>query len=646
VELVFGILVLILGLMASAILAESFWMAYKYLSLASFTLDDPFRLTWNSKTSILMQLDGHKSQIEFIYPFYPSRMNRKNQPASQTISLLWPETGPQATVESRLDQQAIRDLDLENTVLAFILPQEQRAFVAQVLNQLCDDPDVIRYRQDVLEDLLNYPKFYERLEGLLPTLEQLSSHRWANRELSGLFEVTFRLGELENYVICVEELNKAFGEMEGDLQSAAWQRLRDQVATIKQDENFKNLVVELPGLMAQVRTIASITIGINLDAQLYPCGATLVSVNKEKFTSPSLLKKIFRKNARQWEGITQLRTPPPKKDLAGYDMDPDLYGWAVDPKMVPLFKDLAQISDQVSVPVAKALKAYIEVNGERLLNLGNELAFFLSAVKLIRRLQDAGMPTCKPEITPKEDRICEVEEGYNISLALRMDRERGQKSLRGIVITNSIRMGDQGRILILTGPNQGGKTIHTQAIGLIHVFAQAGLQIPGEQAHISPVDGIYTHFPVEERPKSEAGRLGEESQRLHNILSKATRHSLILFNESLTSTSPGESLYLARDIVRVLKMMETRAIFSTHLHELAASVDELNAEAKSDSQVISLVASLVEEGQPDSPDEVQRSYKIIPNPPIGYSYAQEIAQRHGISYDQLTEMLKERGVVH
>jgi hypothetical protein len=82
------------------------------------------------------------------------------------------------------------------------------------------------------------------------------------------------------------------------------------------------------------------------------------------------------------------------------------------------------------------------------------------------------------------------------------------------------------------------------------------------------------------------------------------------------------------------------------LHELAASVDELNAKAKSDSQVISLVASLVEEGQPDSPDEVQRSYKIIPNPPIGYSYAQEIAQRHGISYDQLTEMLKERGVVH
>ena len=157
-------------------------------------------------------------------------------------------------------------------------------------------------------------------------------------------------------------------------------------------------------------------------------------------------------------------------------------------------------------------------------------------------------------------------------------------------------MDDDGRIGILTGPNQGGKTTYTQMVGLCQLLAQTGLWVPAAQARLSPVDNIYTHYPVEEQLAKGTGRFGEEAQRLSQIFARGTRHSLILLNESLASTNPGESLYIAQDIVRILRRLGARAIFATHLHELAADVAALNASTTGESRIVSLVASRTEAG--------------------------------------------------
>jgi DNA mismatch repair ATPase MutS len=236
------------------------------------------------------------------------------------------------------------------------------------------------------------------------------------------------------------------------------------------------------------------------------------------------------------------------------------------------------------------------------------------------------------------ERVCEVQQGYNLSLALHL---MAQASLDGPLVLNDVHLGDSGRIAILTGPNQGGKTTYTQMIGLCQILAQSGLWVPAVQARLSPVDNIYTHYPLEETLSKGAGRFGEEAQRLSQIFTRATRHSLIVLNESLASTNPGESLYIAQDIVRILRRLGTRAIFATHLHELAADVATLNATTAGDSLIVSLVASRLE--APEGGGE--RSYKIAPGQPLGRSYAREIAAKYGISYDQLTGLLQERGVL-
>jgi DNA mismatch repair ATPase MutS len=174
--------------------------------------------------------------------------------------------------------------------------------------------------------------------------------------------------------------------------------------------------------------------------------------------------------------------------------------------------------------------------------MSQELKFYTQAARLMIHLRDAGLPMCKPEIASPEDRICEIDENYNLNLALHLMAEDPDRQIADQIIPNTVKFGQQGRILLLTGPNKGGKTTYMQAIGLSQVLAQAGLYVPGTQAKISPVDALHTHFPEEEQFDAGTGRFGDEAQRMHVIFTHITRHSLVLLNESFSSTSPGRSV--------------------------------------------------------------------------------------------------------
>jgi DNA mismatch repair ATPase MutS len=239
-----------------------------------------------------------------------------------------------------------------------------------------------------------------------------------------------------------------------------------------------------------------------------------------------------------------------------------------------------------------------------------------------------------------------VQDSYNANLALQHAGSSGLQTPPVVATTvNDIEFGPTGRILILTGPNRGGKTTYMVGAGIVQVLAQVGCFVPGRQAQISPVDNIFTHFPIEEKPETEMGRLGEEAQRLGKIFEQITRYSLVLLNESFSSTNVTEGLYLAEDVVRMLRRIGARVIYSTHLYELGNHAENLNQSVLGDSRVISIVSSPVEARSPDSPTEITRSYKVEIRPPLGQSYAREIAARYGIHYEQLEQALLQRGVL-
>jgi hypothetical protein len=520
------------------------------------------------------------------------------------------------------------------------------------LYQLCQDSAVLAYRQAILNDLLHQPVLAEALKSMLPLLDELVlfSHPQLAGETS-LHEVIQRAGELQLLVDCVHRLNEALDAVDKDISSPGLRALQSYVDGFTTDKDFQQVIKTLPEILSELRACTSITVGVNLDDRLRPEEAVLLSANSERFTESSLLDRILGKSAADGKGIAPIHSLPMLTESSNMITGGlPLSGPTrqAEPMMVPLFRDLSMVLEKTTEPIARELRRYVHLNSQFLKNLRPEIIFYVQAVELARKLGSLGLPFCLPEIRSRDERRCEIEDNHNIQLALHLSSQESGRSLAGQVITNEVILGPRGRIVILTGPNQGGKTTYMQAVGQAQVMAQAGLFVPGWRACISPADGIYTHYPAEERLELGTGRFGDEARRVRAIFEQVTRRSLVLLNESLSTTNMGESLYLAQDVVRALRRIGLRAIFTTHMHQLAATVEDLNLNTAGDSEVVSMVASY-EEGQDQQADVSAGagpySYRVVLGPPLGRSYADRIAARYGIKLDQLVDMLQQRRVL-
>ena len=531
---------------------------------------------------------------------------------------------------------AAHDLGLHEILTAFTPSREHQQQIQNLFSHLPRDPEVIAYRQAVLEDLLANPELVERFTSLLPVIDSLYEASYhSEREMIWLHAVVWRAGELQNMIDCFEGVGDILLSVEGRIKSDGLRQLHEEVRRAQNDPKYQSLLKELPVLLSKLRGSASITIGVNLDASLRPIQATLLSVNDKPFTGQSLLNRLFGVQTNR-EGITPLHSVPKQSTDIPLHIP-------TDPLMVPLFADLANVLEKTAIPIADELRQYADLHGHLFTDLRPALIFYLGAVRFIRRFQTLGLPMCRPQIAAAEERICEVKDSYNVHLLLKhMDAEETKETA---IVRNDLHLGPDGHILILTGPNSGGKTTYMQGAGVIHILAQLGCYVPGEQAIISPLDHLFTHFPIEEKAELDTGRLGEEAMRLGKIFERVTRHSLVLLNETLSSTSFSESLYLAQDLIRILRRVGARAIFATHLHELANKVDELNESVPGASKIVSIVSSPVESEEQANEDGVKRTYRLEVRPPLGQSYAREIAARYGISYEQLENVLSERGVL-
>jgi DNA mismatch repair protein MutS len=549
------------------------------------------------------------------------------------FSLLYPP-GVSSSAQNaflELSPSTAHDLRLDEIIAAFAPAHGYQKEIQALFYRLPRDPQVIDYRQAVLEDLLANPRLAEKLTSLLPVIDSLFEYSRRSKEMTWLHEVVNRAQELRSMIECFEGTAQVLGELKGRFHSEGLRQLQERIAAARSDPRYHSLVQELPAMLARLRSTASITIGVNLDSSLRPVQATLLAVNEKPFTDQSFLNRLLGVQAGQ-TGIAPLHSVPAR--VANLD-------GPVDPLMVPLFADLASVLEKTAIPIADQLNQYVDLHGTLFTNLRQALIFYLGAIQFIRRFEQAKLPLSRPQIVPAEERRCEVSDSYNLHLAL---RERGAPA-GSAIITNDIRMGPDGHILILTGPNGGGKTTFMQGVGVVHILAQLGCHVPGTRAAISPLDQLFTHFPLEEKPESGTGRFGEEAIRLKRIFEQVTRHSLVLLNETLSSTNFSESLFLAQDLVRILRRIGARAIYSTHLHELANNVEELNRSVPGDSLIISVVSSPVDPDGPSNGAGGRNRYKLDVRPPLGQSYAREIAARYGISYQQLESTLSQRGVL-
>lgn len=521
------------------------------------------------------------------------------------VSLCYPAGRPASVggEDRPLVDRAAGDLGLQALRSRFELP-------AEFLYELCTDPATIRYRQEVLADAVASSELRKLFAQLQPMLHELAYFTKTRTEQSSpLQQAVWRLGELETYAACLTALAEA-AALPG-VRSAGLRALGDRVRERRQDEVYRRLEAELPALRGGLKRRASVTVGINLDSQLRPAEAALLRVHDRKFEDTPLLTRLF--------GVSNPFRPLTRVHRTS--------------AMTPLLGELDRVLGAVARPLAKALGQFVQLQVRDVLPLEQEIRFYLGGARLALALRERGLPTCTPELAPADERRSQASELYDVSLALSGAAEEPARA----VVRNDLDAGDGGRIAILTGPNQGGKTTFVRAVGVMHVLAQAGLPVAARTAAISPADRVITHFPSEEGGAVEGGRLAEEARRLGAVFGDASERSLVLLNESLSSTSPSESLYLAEDVVRALRLLGARAIFATHLHELGERLDRINAEVDGGSLVTSLVAGIAPDGAgaDGSPARMRRTYRIAPGPPVGSSYARDIADRYRISFERL-----------
>ena len=542
------------------------------------------------------------------------------------ISLLWPNGIETPTWP--IPPDVIRDLELAAIVRAICSHSRYQRAITDVFYRLCLDEATIRYRQSIVQDLQSQPEFVVSLRELLPLLEELSQHNFRHLGRGDALQaVLVRARELELLVVSVQQLEAAFASAKAPFTTGL-EALRTTISLLAEDEQFLGLAAELPDLLAALRSNASLTVGINLDHNLRPEAAVLLAVNQERFQESGLLDRLLGKGSSAGQGIAPLHRPPVVGSGANGPK-------RLDAKMVPLFQDLARILERISEPIARELKKYAQLNGQFLARLHGELVFYLESLRLIERLTATGLPLSYPELLPLAERQATVVGSFNLQLALReMENSAGAD-----VVYNDISLGQKGRIAILTGPNQGGKTTYMQSIGLVQVLAQLGLPVPGQSAAVSLVDAIYTHYPTEEKLALGTGRFGDEAQRLRTIFEKITSDSLVLLNESLATTGMQEGLQVARDIVIAFRQIGVRAVFTTHLYELAEQVEAINRATPGESDLFSLVASRPTIGLSENQ---LHTYHIEAGPPLGRSYAEHIATRYGIAGDQLQALLARR----
>ena len=143
-------------------------------------------------------------------------------------------------------------------------------------------------------------------------------------------------------------------------------------------------------------------------------------------------------------------------------------------------------------------------------------------------------------------------------------------------IPNDLKMGDGRRMLVITGPNMGGKSTYMRQVALIVILAHIGGFVPAEAATLGPVDRVFTRIGASDDLASGRSTFMVEMTETANILHNATERSLVLMDEVGRGTSTFDGMSLAWAAAEHLAR-ESRAftLFATHYFELTVLADHL-----------------------------------------------------------------------
>ena len=499
--------------------------------------------------------------------------------------LLYPQgTMPQPAAVS---PQTTEDLQLYRLAEAMSYTEYYR-LSAEDLNALftCDET-VLRWRQAVLNDVLTIPELEPAMEKLLDSLDGWESRGGSRRGMDSM-AMGFSLEDfswLDGYLKKIDTAYQAFSHI--PVKSEGMKALTALLDSLRNSQRYKDAAADFQALCTGFVSPAKMRLGYNLSAEMKPDRFKLLSM--EAYTGDKNEKK---KSEQRKMMLTQR---------------------AVETDAMLLQRVSAQASQDISSFVMRETVA--------LRGLKKELMVCLSVRKLVRSWESAGLPFCFPVLRPAEEKAFEAEKLFD-PLLLLSDKE--------IVIPNDITLRPGGELLLLTGANQGGKTVFLLSMGIAQWLCPLGFPVPAARAEISPADGILTVFAPNGQRYGRHGLLSEEAGRIAATVNGLTQNSMVFFNEPLTGTGPEETKSISAEVIAVCMAAKARGVWVTHVHELVRNRSALESAVSWGSRLGSLRVVL------DSADGESRfTYRVERGEPEGSSHADDALKRGGISFDTI-----------
>ena len=143
-------------------------------------------------------------------------------------------------------------------------------------------------------------------------------------------------------------------------------------------------------------------------------------------------------------------------------------------------------------------------------------------------------------------------------------------------VANDIHMNKDESILLITGPNMGGKSTYMRQTALIVIMAQMGCFVPAKECHMPLFDKIFTRIGASDDILSGQSTFMVEMNEANRALQSATSRSLILFDEIGRGTSTYDGMALAQAMIEyIATCVHAKTLFSTHYHELTTLVESI-----------------------------------------------------------------------
>jgi hypothetical protein len=517
------------------------------------------------------------------------------RPAFPSLLFMEPAAQARGGDDNDADRSFARDLNLDQVVAAIAGDREDQDLIADVLFTRLRDGGTVRYRQEVFRDLED-PALLDAVLRFTASMTEVRAHL---RQLAAMRYRYQREGWLLDAAsVYCEAVRSLAGQLAAERAgSRALTAFRGYLSRYVSSAPFAALAehtADRVSALGRVRYSVRIR-GSRVDVSRY---------QGEADYSAEVLKTFER-----------FKQQAPSDYLIRYRLQP-----GVNHVTAQITERVARLFPEEFTALADFAGRHAEFLDQGIRQADRELRFYLAYLDYTKPLRQSGLRFCYPEVSSTAKEVSATDT-FDLALASKL------VAAGKPVITNGFHLAGQERILVVTGPNQGGKTTFARTFGQLHHLVGLGCPVPGTAARLFLPDRIFTHFEREEDLARMSGKLEDDLVRIGETLRTVTSDSVIVLNETFASTTLQDATFLGTKLLTRVMRLGALCVYVTFVDELASLGEP----------VVSMMSTVV----PEHPAE--RTFKVVRKPADGLAFALAIAEKYDLTYDKLRERLTREG---